>query len=176
MTLTEAGLPALDHLAYSQEPPAAATQRVSWWWVIDRAALCLVLLLLAAAGIVVAGVLPPAVDVSAPPMAIPSSAPPAPDALPLAPLPAVPDAASMANPDTVYVAALRDLHSDLTVTDDTGYTFARGQCAAVAGRGVAGAVTWLTQHYAGLTDREASDVVRAAVRAYCPQYDKENVN
>jgi hypothetical protein len=167
--------PTLTVLAWGDEPTADVepTVRQSWPRTCNWAGAVLLAAVVAAAGIVAVWLADPTNSSSAPPMAVPSSTPPIPmqDELPVV-LPSLPDVSRMADPDQVYLAALRDQHSELYVTDASGFVAARAQCAVLASHdgSVTDTATLLRQQYSGLTPADAVAMVEAAARAYCPQY------
>lgn len=187
MTTTHVGLPALDRLAYSQEPPTAAAvappvARYGWGWVFDRAALLLLLATLLAAGIVVVGYMPTAgqQQLTPPTAAAPAAAVTGPADTTAAPAPLVvpADAQHQLSGDDWYLAMVNAglAPVDMSVSNPAGsvndghrvcgYIAAGHSVTQTVDEVVAGLPDTLSPAHARTI---ATAVVGAAVKAYCPQ-------
>lgn len=181
---TEVGLPALERLAYSQEPATAtvvvpSVARYGWGWVFDRAALLLLLATLLAAGIVVVGYTPTAsqqqLQAAAPAAAAVTG--PADTTTPPEPLVVPADAQHRLAGDDWYLSMVNAglERVDMSVSNPAGsvndghrvcgYIAAGHTVTQTIDEVVAGLPDTLTPAHARTI---ATAVVSAAVKAYCP--------
>lgn len=161
--------------AYSAEPdePIVEPPRRSWPATICRA-LGALLFSAGAAGVIVTGWNVYERAPTPPPMVVPSGpASPPPVDVPAPPIVMPPNITHKADADTVFLAGVANNVTGFEVdTPAEVIPVGRAQCDSLAaGRSIGDVAAALRARYTAISVEDSYAFVRAAARAYCPQYE-----